>query len=358
MTTDDDFTDATGQKQAQIQANLRERIISGAINVRELMPRRVDLEREFAVSRVTIQRVFNQLAEDGFVHAHGRSGTRVADHPPHLSRFALVFPTTDLVSNRFWATLDQVARRISCPERTIVSFFDVNASQRAAQHRLEADLHARRLAGVIWANNPGAALVHSPLVQAYPVPAVAIMPISMARLPGVTVDNRAFMERAVDHLLALGRRRIAVLTVPGHEGAYAAELIAQRGGGFRPIWMQEIQPDQGSLARSLIHLMFNRDQLQRPDALIIADDNLVEDATGGLIAAGVRIPDELAIVAHCNFPWPTVSVVPTRRLGFDARALLERCFSILREGRKDMAPSAPVFIPPVFENELAVDVRA
>jgi len=42
----------------------------------------------------------------------------------------------------------------------------------------------------------------------------------------------------------------------------------------------------------------------RPDALVVADDNLVTCATQGIAASGVQVPGELDVVAHCNFPHP------------------------------------------------------
>ena len=48
----------------------------------------------------------------------------------------------------------------------------------------------------------------------------------------------------------------------------------------------------------------------RPDALVITDDNLVPAATAGVLAAGRRVPADLEVVAHANFPHVTPSAVP------------------------------------------------
>ncbi len=344
-------------KQGYIQNRLRDRITSGSLQPGDRLPTRVDLEQEFQVSRVTIQRVFDQLALDGFVQTNGRGGTSVVEHPPHLARFALVFPVADLDQSRFWSALDREAQRLSTPARSIVVHTDVYASHASKpQERLLGELRARRLAGVIWATNPGE-LASSPLIQESPVPHVAIMPISLPRVPGVAPDMRAFMERAIDHLISKGRKRIALLSVPGHANDHFRATLHARGLEFRPYWLQGLSPDLGQWAHGLMHLLFNTDQRERPDGLIIADDNLVEKATSGLIAAGMRVPDDLDVVAHCNFPWLTPSMVPAHRLGYDARDVLERCLSILAARRIDDPVGDPVMIAPIFEHERSAAVQ-
>lgn len=183
------------------------------------------------------------------------------------------------------------------------------------------------------------------------MPQVAIMPCSLPRLPGVSPDMRAFMDRAIDLLISKGRRRIALLSVPGHANDHYRDTLLARGLEFRPYWLQGLVPEQGQWARTLIHLLFNPDQREHPDGLIIADDNHVEEATRGLLAAGMHVPEDVEVVAHCNFPWLTPSLVSAHRLGYDAYEVLERCFAILAIRRADDPVGEPSPIAPVFEHE-------
>src|SRR2546425_604167 len=79
-------------KESQISLHLREQIVRGDLMPGAQLPKRVDLERQFAVSPVTLQRALRQLIDDGFVYAKTGQGTFVAQHPPHLSRYGLLFP--------------------------------------------------------------------------------------------------------------------------------------------------------------------------------------------------------------------------------------------------------------------------
>ena len=89
-----------------------------------------------------------------------------------------------------------------------------------------------------------------------------------------------------------------------------------------------------------------------PDALLISDDNLVEHATAGLVAAGARVPEDVEVVAHCNFPWPTPSVLSVERLGYDAREVLDRCLRAIDDRRSGVPGSDNVDVPVRFEREV------
>ena len=94
------------------------------------------------------------------------------------------------------------------------------------------------------------------------------------------------------------------------------------------------------------------DPSQRPDGILIGDDNLVEYATAGLIDAGVKVPTEVEVVAHCNFPWPTPSVLPVKRLGYDVRECLRECIAAIDEQRGGSKTVSPHIVPARFEEEI------
>ena len=127
--------------------------------------------------------------------------------------------------------------------------------------------------------------------------------------------------------------------------------------GLLPRMPQTVSLSEPESARNCVHLLMHPGQAERPDALLISNDNLVEHASAGVIAAGVHVPDDLDVVAHCNFPWPAPSVLPVRRLGYDARALLKACIDSIDEQRQGRVPATAV-IPARFENELEQAVAA
>jgi DNA-binding LacI/PurR family transcriptional regulator len=102
-------------------------------------------------------------------------------------------------------------------------------------------------------------------------------------------------------------------------------------------------------AGNLTHLLMSHPDY-RPDGLFIADDNLVESVAAGLVTAGVRVPAELKVLAHCNFPAAAGSVLPFVRLGYDAHAVLSAAIEMIARARAGAAPGIAE-IPVIFENE-------
>jgi DNA-binding FadR family transcriptional regulator len=70
---------------------LRERIVRGIYAPAQRLPSRAALGAEHGVGQATVQKALDALSRDGFVEARRRAGTFVADRPPHLSHYALVF---------------------------------------------------------------------------------------------------------------------------------------------------------------------------------------------------------------------------------------------------------------------------
>ena len=301
------------------------------------------------------------LARQGFVEARGPRGTFVTAAPPHVAHYALCIPETPEGRHgariRFWTALaNEAAAMTARTDRRVEVFYGSDAgSASEGYRRLEELVREGRLAGVIAPQRP-LALFDEPFMKDSAVVPVAVTGAHPCDegISQVELDLAAFARRAVEHVAAAGRRRMALLVALGTPGMDRWRAYARRRKiEIRPHWLHGIDPSSPATARSLTRLLVHRDQRTRPDALVIADDNLVEHATGGLVDEGVRVPKDLTVVAHCNYPWPTPSVVPVRRLGYDARRVLEACVECVDAVRSRGAPPRHVKIEPVFEDELA-----
>src|SRR5690606_4094495 len=78
-------------QQARVIESLRTEIITGALEPGMRVPPRRELAERLSVSLLTVQQAVDRRARDGFVEARGRSGTFVAERPPHLMNYAIVF---------------------------------------------------------------------------------------------------------------------------------------------------------------------------------------------------------------------------------------------------------------------------
>jgi DNA-binding LacI/PurR family transcriptional regulator len=353
-------------KQRMILADLRREIAGGVFQPGNQLPTRAELEQRFQVSSTTLQRALDRLGQDGFVEAQGARGTFVSNHPPHLCNYGLVIPHRPSNApgkfRHFWTVLANEAVRVetSNPSIRFPIFYVNNATDDVeAYQQLLRHITAHRLAGLIFITPPdllqgtpimdfpGLARVSVRMAMASELP--ADMPISV-----VWLDRASFVDKALDSLAARGRKRVAVISSAlwfGKNEAYLTSALVARFGSAPMCWRIGLDLDSPQYANNAVQLLMRGSPSERPDALVIADDNFVEYATAGLVASGVTSTEAIDVVAHCNFPWPTPSVVPAMRLGYDARHVLQACIDQIDSQRRGEAVPAETIIPAVFEGE-------
>lgn len=349
--------------QKHIVRELRAQIVSGDLTPGSRLPTRLEIESRFSAGATTVQRALEFLRRDGFVESRGRQGTFVVHNPPHMARYAVVFLSASAAfnRNRFSTAFDSEVRllRHQRPELKISEYYGVDGHEDSEDYqRLVRDVRAHRVAGLIFTSHPYP-LEGTPLLDEPSVPRVALMvPVEGFKVPAITLDMDSFFARSLDDLKARGRKRIAFLNPPGicDWQEKLLPLLAQRGMETRPFWWQCVSPANAEAAHFTTHLLMRCDE--RPDALIISDDNLLEYATAGLVAAGTRVPEDIHIISHCNFPYPTPSALPVRRLGFDARRVLEACIESIDKQRDNVEVPRVTNITAVFEEELTTPLMA
>jgi DNA-binding LacI/PurR family transcriptional regulator len=353
--------DRSSSKHPKITSALRRQIIEGTMQPGHRLPNRVALERQFGASTVTIQKALDRLSRDGFVSSHRRRGTFVADHPPHLSRYAVVFYTNpaEFYWGGCWDALRDVAGEIerSSP-REMPCFYDIDGHpDREDFQRLLSDVHAHRFAGIIF-STPTHSLERTALFEHRDLPCVVLSAPGGARdMPVIVYDRNSFHDKAFDHFRRRGRRAVAVLAKSGTESStYRRDLIGEmpaRGVVHRAHWLQVADAYDPDSAMSAVHALFHAGQHERPDALLITDDTFLEGAVAGLVAAGVRVPDDVEVVALCNFSSrPVRSPLLVTRLGFDARETMQKAIECIDLQRRGHRPSPLTYVPARFEEEL------
>jgi LacI family transcriptional regulator len=154
-------------------------------------------------------------------------------------------------------------------------------------------------------------------------------------VPSVDVDNEAGARLAVDHLLALGHRRIACIT--NAPLAYTAaserltgyrEALAAAGLADDPDLIAEGAFDAQSGHRAMAEILART----TPDAIFVASDVVAIGAIAGLRDAGLTVPGDVSVAsfdaiplsAYLDPPLTTIRL-PAFDLGLAAgRAILER----------------------------------
>ena len=345
----------TPVKERRTVALLRDQIVQGRLARGSRLPRREELEQMFGVSSITLRRALNQLAADGFIYATPGQGTFVVDDPPHLTHYGLVFPSSP--GQRWGNFFDALHREAICIQQTnatklMIYYGMENPTSHEDRVRLIADVKAHRLAGLIFATPPFN-YVGTPLLDEPGMARVAFAPFN--DLPSLNFNCDSLVNKAIEYFLAKGRKRIAILSGAAMASELPSKFIAAlsaHGLTTRSIWQQSISLGVPEAGKNLIELMCHSGQSARPDGLFIADDNLVPHATAGLVAAGIGVPDEIAVLAHCNFPHPTPSMVPANRIGFNCREILRRGIDLIDRQRRGESGPLIVDVAACFEDQL------
>jgi len=154
-------------------------------------------------------------------------------------------------------------------------------------------------------------------------------------VPSVDVDNEAGARLAVEHLLALGHRRIACIT---HAPlAYTAaserltgyrEALAAAGLADEPELIAEGAFDAQSGRRAVAEILART----KPEAIFVTSDVVAIGAIAGLRDAGLSVPGDVSVVSFDDIPLaayldPPLTTIrlPAYDLGLTAgRAILER----------------------------------
>lgn len=113
----------------------------------------------------------------------------------------------------------------------------------------------------------------------------------------IDVDNLTAARGAVEHLIALGRRRIATIT-----GTMTMAVSVDRRDGFLAALSDAGLAPAGELdgdfseqggADAAQQLLARR---ERPDAIFVASDLMARGAIGVLRSAGLRVPEDVAVI--------------------------------------------------------------
>jgi DNA-binding LacI/PurR family transcriptional regulator len=330
-----------------------------ALGPGERVPTRSEIEAHFDVSTMTVQRAFDRVIEEGFLTVAGKA-TLVADRPPHLHRFVLSVPGHPGDSRwvRFWDLLVQEATRWgegTSSHMVVAQDADPEIGPREAE-RLAQEIADHRVAGILLVTDTP--WITSALLRDIDIPRVAFTGLKPnSDVPGISLggEGTLWFARAVEHLHARGRKRIAFITVPGLAQPRHLELwrdlLETRGLVSDPALIQMAGQWDARWATNLVLALFRGPADQRPDALVVADDNLVDQVCAGLQQLGLRVPQDLDVVAHANFPLAAPTTLPLTRLGFDIPQVFALAMDLLlRQQRRERVPRVTV-VHPRFEHE-------
>src|SRR3954471_12834102 len=271
--------------------------------------------RRAGVSRATVSRVVNgsttvaaairdavnQAVEDlGYV-PNQAARSLVTQRTESI---ALILPET---ANRvfsddlfFPAVIRGVSQELESADKQLVLMM---AGSAASHDRVERYAMAGHVDGVMFASMHGADPLPGSLAR-LGIPVVCSgRPMSPPEspIPYVDVDHYGGVSQAVQHLLGIGRRRIATIAGPQDMVAGVDRLTGYRAtlenAGLPPhVAIGDFTRESG--VRAMGELLADDPEL---DAVFVASDMMAHGALAALRSSGRRVPEDVAVIGFDDF---------------------------------------------------------
>ena len=325
-----------GKKRIGLEQALKHSILTGELSPGTRLPTLEQLNLEFNASKATFQHVINRLKKQGFIRSVERQGMFVADHLPCETHFGLVF---DRKTNAFLKKIEEQADFLNQEGRWQFSVFRNEYSPALLERNwntLRERLQERTLAGLFFFFNP----VDEEILQL--IREFSEVPMLMydyypdhETLLVLKMEPESCAEKSLSLFLERGITRLAVICKPDQPLTTSFRNAARKKGIEIPDrWCLPAPEYSSEGARNIVMLLLSLPPEQRPRGLYLTDDNLLNAVQAGIVESGVRVPQDLTVVCHTNFPDPPETVIPVPKVGFDNRELLRRSIEAVREFRR------------------------
>ena len=275
------------------------------------------LNRPHMVSDVLVQRVRSAADQLGYVPLQAAQQLRAG-------RSGLLGMTVINIANPFFA--DMVAGAEDAASRAGLRVLVGNASDDVAKERDHLELFERVHVEGALVSPFGPLDPWLKRLRGRGIPVVLVDSVDdTGELPSVSFDNVAGGRLAAEHLLALGRRRVAFVGARREvrqvrerlQGARLA-VAAHPGATLEPIWTDRTT---SGLGRAFGEQLAERRPADRPDGVLASNDHLAIGLVHGLISRGVRVPEDVAVVGYDDIEFAAIAAVPLTSVRQPAREM-------------------------------------
>jgi DNA-binding LacI/PurR family transcriptional regulator len=290
------------------------------------------MAQRFGVSTRTIREALSALAQDGLLERRHGSGTYVAarNESQHIALWYgidCVWPRSTY-GQRVLGQLHSllVARGARVKTYTVCIAPEGFSSDEGYKELLD-DLSKHRV-GAIGIVQGTFGIEALDLARRTAVPLVWNT-IHTPDTYGVGEDSHRLIRDGTRYLLEHGCRRIAWLQwmdARDHsdQQSKAIELFSglmdESGATFRREWIRgHLHPSQPGAGYEEFREIWTCAN-EKPDGLLVTDDVLFQDVATAILELGVRVPQQLRVVAHANKGMVTCPFFPAARMECDPEA--------------------------------------
>lgn len=344
-------------KYLEIARDIRQKVLSGEWKPRQQLPTREELVRQYQTSKATMQKTINTLLAEGCLQTSNKSGTFVTDTPPNLYSIAIVFPVNEAdpgYSDSLWTGLMRQHRYLegAFGRRFIYCRFDDSNVEHEEFQQVIRDAESLRLAGIIFCDRPSPIAIKA--LRHLNIPRVALCRDEIPSFNLVHADFSLFFRSSLEHLAGCGRSRIAMIVNPEMSPVRTTEcrqLASDMGLVMPPEWELGVglRFHVGHWVRNLVRLLFKVPPGQRPDGLIVGNENHFEHVMNALQLENLVPGRDLDLAVHANFPTVNPKHHGVKRIGFDVRDIIETCIATIDASGAENFPVPLKLVKPVVE---------
>jgi LacI family transcriptional regulator len=278
-----------------------------------------DVARRSGTSRSTVSRVINNQAG-----VSEKTLKRVLDaihdlnyQPNHQARglamgktrvIGVIVPQaiTQVFSDPFFPIVIDSIYKVADEAEFAVMLW-IAGTKPGGDERLRERLTKTRLIdGAVIVSLVDSDVIHKALI-ARQTPCVLIGRLDQRNASYVDVDNRTGAMKAVGHLIGLGYKRIGTIT-----GRLDIGAARDRLDGYRRVLHEfgfQIDPNlivDGEFQEEVAYNVMQRLIDQKVDAVFAASDIMAIGAMGAIQNAGLRVPEDIAVVGFDDIPRATM----------------------------------------------------
>jgi LacI family transcriptional regulator len=314
--------------------------------------------RQAGVSIVTASRALNanplvaKATRDRILAAQTALG-----YTPNLLARGLVTNRTATVgvvipelANPFFGPMVSAIESIAAKRRflTIVG----ESRREEAEERLYVDQFRQFRIGGVVVSPATTHLEHLVAARAAGIP-VIVMAWPWSDGDYVATDDVQGGRLAAQHLLARGHRRIGIVRMakPEHAPIQARihgfrDVLASADTSVRDTWNLQLpgtQIEDGIAAADRVLALRTR-----PTALFVSSDRIAIGLIHRLLARGIRVPEDIALVGYDDIPYAMAAQVPLTTVAVPKRSLGERAANLLFQRYDDKGSAKPrqILLPP------------
>ena len=339
----------------QISQRLRDEIFA-QYHPGQQLPSIAAIAKRFGVSSPSVRESLSVLEAEGLIERRTGSGTYVGDLTKGRHVGVLVEEDiSDPQTSYFYRRAPQQVVRFLLENHTAARLYAGRLRPRDAVHRgltclefLEA-IERHRLSGVVAFTPDQTFSQWYGALEKQRVPVVGPSEKCMHR---VIWDSTALVRMGVDYLLGHGRRRIALMEYhwPADRQVRFVEnfraMLGAAGVAVNERWIRHslipCAPEAGWEEFRAIWA----EGREKPDGLLICNDNLFPGAVMAILQLGIRVPGNLLVVTHFNQGSGMVCPFPVVKLEFDPDGYARTAgATLLKLMRHEPVPEAPVLLP-------------